>query len=483
MNAGHHDQTASDLHEVPAALLELRRVLGLSAVLIGAEVPARNCRDWSSQPGGTPLAVVRPADTAGMAAAVRACHEAGLPMVPQGGLTGLSGGAQPSAGCVVLSLERLTGIEEIDPAAGTLTARAGTPLEQIQQAADEAGCYFALDLGARGSCTIGGNLATNAGGNRVLRYGMTRELVLGLEAVLPDGRVLSNLNKMLKNNAGYDLKQLFIGSEGTLGIVTRVVLRLHPKPGCTMSALCALPGFGAAVELLQQARTGLGPMLSAFEVMWPDYWDAALDLVGLGSPLPGRHGCYLLIEAQGTEEAVDAPRFESWLERMLELGLLEDAALARSVADTQAFWSLRDACGEFPQAIGAHVSYDIGLKLGDMDAYVGRCKAALARVIPGCRSVYYGHVGDGNIHIDAWIPGLDARQQPKDAIDAIVYGLVREYGGTISAEHGIGTTKRQWLPHARSAEELSLMHTLKQALDPLSLLNPGKVLPTCPKPT
>jgi FAD/FMN-containing dehydrogenase len=458
------------------ALTRLRETLGPAAVLLGADVPERNCNDWSTQPPQSPLAVVRPQNAAGVSAALRACQTAGLPVVPQGGLTGLCGGARPEAGWVALSLERMVGVEEIDAASATMTVRAGTPLEAVQRAADEADFYFALDLGSRGSCAIGGNLSTNAGGNRVIRYGMMRDMVLGLEVVLPDGTIVTSLNKMLKNNAGYDLKQLFIGSEGTLGIVTRIVLRLFPKPGCTMSALCALPDYAAVVQLLGQARSGLGPLLSAFEVMWPDYWQVVTERVGVRSPVPGQHGIYVLVEAQGTDESLDGPRFEAWMEKLMEQGLLADAAVARSVADTQSFWALRDACAEFFQVLGPHISYDIGLPVKDMDAYVRRCKPALAERIPGCLSVHYGHIGDGNMHLVVWVPGVPLEQQPKEAMDEVIYGLVRDFGGTVSAEHGIGTAKKRWLGHARSAEEIALMRTIKTALDPQGLLNPGKVL-------
>ena len=457
-------------------LEELRRALGPAAVLVGAEVPARNANDWSSQPPQPPLAVVRPLDAAGVSAALRACAAAGLPVVPQGGLTGLCGGARPEAGWVALSLERMVGVEEIDPASATMTVRAGTPLEAVQRAADEAGFLFALDLGARGSCAIGGNLSTNAGGNRVIRYGMTREMVLGLEVVLADGTVLPGLNKLLKNNAGYDLKHLFVGSEGTLGVIPRIVLRLHPKPGCTMSALCVLPDYPAVVRLLGAARRGLGPLLSAFEVMWPDYWQVVTERVGVRSPVAPREGVYVLVEAQGTDEALDGARFEAWMERLMEDGLLADAAVARSLADTQSFWALRVACAEFFQVLGPHLSYDIGLPVKDMDAYVKRCKAALAGRIPGCLSVHYGHIGDGNMHLVVWLPGAALEAQPKAEMDEVIYGLVREFGGSVSAEHGIGTAKKRWLGHARSPEEIALMRTLKAALDPQGILNPGKVL-------
>ncbi|MBR0752844.1 FAD-binding oxidoreductase [Bradyrhizobium jicamae] len=463
--------------ERPETLLRaLRDQLGAQAVLIGDDVPARNCNDWSASLPQRPLAVVRPTDAAGVAQAIATCRKGRLPFVPQGGLTGLCGGAAPQAGWVAISLERMVGIEEIDPASATMTVKAGTPLETIQKAADEAGFFFPLDLGSRGSCAIGGNLSTNAGGNRVIRYGMTRELVLGLEAVLPDGTVITSLNKLLKNNAGYDLKHLFIGSEGTLGIITRVVLRLFPKPRSTMAALCALKDYAGVVALLNAARSGLGPLLSAFEVMWPDYWEVITARGGVRPPVAPGHGLYVLVEAQGTDESVDAPRFESWLEGLMERGLLADGAVAQSLAQTQKFWAVRDICAEFGQILGPHISYDIGLAVARMDEFATRCKAALARGIPGCESVYYGHIGDGNLHLVSWVTGLSIERQPKAEMDAIIYGLVRELGGSISAEHGIGTMKKPFLGHARSEAEIALMRTLKAALDPDHLLNPGKVV-------
>jgi len=462
--------------EVQEALSQLQRKLGAQAVLLGDDVPARNGNDWSASLPQAPLAVVRPIDASGVSEAVLACRKAGLCYVPQGGLTGLCRGASPEAGWVAISLERMTGIEEIDPAGATMTVRAGTSLETIQKAADERGMFFPLDLGSRGSCAIGGNLSTNAGGNRVIRYGMTRELVLGLEVVLPDGTVMTSLNKLIKNNAGYDLKHLFVGSEGTLGIITRAVLKLYPKPRSTMAALCAVPDYAAVLALLNAARSGLGPLLSAFEVMWPDYWDVITNRAGVRSPVGTGHGLYVLIEAQGTDEATDAPRFEGWLAELLERGMLSDAAVSQSVAQTKAFWAVRDICSEFGQVLGPHIPYDIGLAVAGMDEFVRRCKAALASGIPGCDSVYYGHIGDGNLHLVSWVPRLSVDQQPKEEMDQIVYGLVRVMGGSVSAEHGIGTLKKKWLGHARSEAEIALMRTLKAALDPDGLLNPGKVI-------
>ena len=451
----------------------LRAELG-GAVLAGDDIPARNEQDWSTLGPLRPLAVVRPATPAGVATAMRICAAHGVPVVPQGGLTGLCGGGQPVAGGVAISLERLVGVEEIDPASATMTVRAGTTLQAVQQAAADAGLYCALDLCARGSCAIGGNLSTNAGGNRVIRYGMAREMVLGIEVVLPDGTLMTSLNKMLKNNAGYDLKQLFIGSEGTLGIITRAVLRLFPKPACTMAALCGLSDYDAVLRLLASAKRALGPLLSAFEVMWPDYFDMATGRVaGVRRPVQGRHGFYVLVEAQGNDAAGDPGHFEAWLAAEIESGVVADAAVAQSLADVAAFWGSRDAAAEFKQVLGPHASYDIGLPVAAMDDYADACRAALASEIPGCVSFFYGHIADGNMHIIACVPGGQA--QPFDAMDSVVYRLVQASGGTVSAEHGIGLKKKAFLPYSRTPQELALMRTIKTAIDPAGILNPGKI--------
>ncbi|MGD9510972.1 MAG: FAD-binding oxidoreductase [Geminicoccaceae bacterium] len=457
-----------------ALLAELRAALGDGAVAAGADVPERNRSDWSQMPPVTPLAVVRPATPVEVATAMRLAHRHRVPVVPQGGLTGLAGGARPVAGGLALSLERLVGIEEIDADAATMTVLAGTTLETLQNAAAEAGFMIAIDLGARGSCAVGGNLATNAGGNRVIRYGMAREMVLGLEVVLPDGTLVTGLHKMLKNNAGYDLKQLFLGSEGTLGVITRAVLRLWPLPQVTAAALCGLAGYPAVLRLLRNARRGLGPILSAFEVMWPDYWNMATGRIpGVRRPLAGAHDSYVLIEAQGSDD-LDAQRFARWLEAQLEDGVLEDAAVAGSLREVREFWATRDAASEFRTVLGPHAAYDIGLPVAAMDDYARDCRLALDQALPGCASYFYGHIADGNLHILSLVPG--AAPQPMAEMDEVVYALVRRYGGTISAEHGIGTKKKPYLPYSRSEPELALMRRLKAALDPDGLLNPGKVV-------
>jgi FAD/FMN-containing dehydrogenase len=459
--------------EPSACLADLQNTFDTKTLLVGDAIPVRNFRDTSYLPTVRPLAVVRPESAAGIAKAVNICAKHGIAMVPQGGLTGLAGGAHPIEGAVAISFERFTGVEEIDLAAATMTVRAGTPLEVIQKAADDAGFFVALDLGARGSCQIGGNLATNAGGNRVIRYGMAKEMVLGLEYVLPDGTLVSGLNKMLKNNAGYDLKQLFLGSEGTLGLITRAVLRLHPKPGSTHAALLGVDGYENVLRLLAEARRGLGPMLSAFEVMWPDFWYEVTQTVGVRAPLKGQHEFYVLIEMGGLDDEVDGGRFMSWAETLFETGVISDAAISQSLADVQAFWDTRDGCAEFGTFLGPHVAFDIGLPVDQMDAFAIACKTRLEQDVPKAFSVYYGHIADGNLHLIALSKG--AKTQPMETISKAVYETVRAFEGTVSAEHGIGILKKSYLGFARSEAELSLMRQLKYALDPHNLLNPGKV--------
>ncbi len=437
-------------------------------------IPPRNLNDWSALEPRSPGALFCPRDTGQVAAIFAAANAARVPVVPQGGLTGLCGGARPIAGAVALSLERMTGIEELDEASSTMTVLAGTPLETVQRAAADAGLYFALDLGARGSCAVGGNAATNAGGNRVIRYGMARDLILGVEAVLPDGTVVDALSKLIKNNTGYDVRQLFVGSEGTLGVITRLTLRLHPAPGCTHAAICGLADYASVLRLLKGARRRLGPTLSAFEAMWPDYWKVACAVPGVRDPLSAPHAHTVLVEAQGTDEGIDGPRFTAFLEEMFEEGVIEDAALSQSLADVQSFWGVRDACAEFKTTLGPHLAYDVGLPTGQMDDFARACRAAVAEAVPDGRSVYYGHVGDGNLHLLAWQHGT--QNQPGPTLDQAVYATVRDFGGSVSAEHGIGTTKKPYLPHSRSPEELELMRRIKRALDPHMILNPGRVI-------
>jgi FAD/FMN-containing dehydrogenase len=454
---------------------ELIRALGRDQVATGSDIGDRYFGDWMVRlEDGRPVAVVRPRTTADVAAVARACHDGATPLVVQGGLTGLCGGATPGNGWVVLSLERLTGSEEIDAAAATLTALAGTPLETIQRAAADKGFLFPLDLGARGSCQIGGNVATNAGGNRVIRYGMTRDLVLGVEVVLADGTVVTSLNKFIKNNAGTDIRQVFVGSEGTLGIVTRVVLRLYPQPRSQSAALCALAGYDQVVALLRHAREQLGGDLSAFELMWPDFYElVTTPLAKIPRPLPIGAGAYVLVEALGSDPLGDQARFERMLASALERGLISDSVVAQSAAEVRHLWSVRDAPGEFPRILWPHVSFDLGLPIGEIGRFIDSCGLAVRRRWPDATTAFFGHVGDSNLHLT--MKACEG-EQPVDEINALVYACVRDYSGTISAEHGIGLSKRAYLSHSRTPEEMLVMRALKRALDPKGILNPGKVL-------
>lgn len=458
-------------------IAELMQTVGSAHVLTGVDIPDKYKTDWYKAHVITPIAAVLPGTPSQVAQVLAICHRHRQSVTTQGGMTGLVGGASPQAGDLVLSLERLIGIEELDSAAATMTVLAGTPLQTVQEAARQAGLLFAVDLGARGSCQIGGNIATNAGGNRVIRYGMMREQVLGLEVVLADGTLISSMNKMLKNNAGYDLKHLFIGSEGTLGIVTRAVLRLHPLPSSTCTAWCALPGYDAVVTLLRHAQKQLGGMLSSFEVMWPDFYDLVTQrLPDVRPPIRNGTDLHVLIEVEGNDQPQDTERFSMVLESALDHGWIDDASVAQSLNQREEFWRVRDAVSEFPIMWAPYCGYDVSLPIGLIGEFVERLQQQLRARFPECEFVHFGHIGDSNLHVgvhlaDKWGPF------PEPQIDACVYGLLHEYAGSVSAEHGIGTYKKAYLGYSRKPEEMALMLTLKNALDPLKLLNPGKVLP------
>lgn len=442
--------------------------------LTGLDIEPRYLGDYMhTLQEGRPLAVVRPESVAQVSAVLRLCNAAGVAVVPQGGMTGLTGGATPVPQCVVLSLERMSGIQEIDAAAATLTVWAGTPLQTVQEAAWAAGFFYPVDLGGRGSCQIGGNVGTNAGGNRVIRYGMTRDQVLGLEVVLADGTILTSLNKMLKNNAGYDLKQLFVGSEGTLGVVTRVVLRLQPQPRSSCTALCAVQDYSDVVALMHHLRQSLSGTLSAFEMMWPDFYELITTAVpGRPSPLPYGHGAYVLVEALGSEQAPDQARFDAALAAALEQGIVADAVVAQSDTQARALWAIRDGSGEFRSVFWPHVGFDVSIPTGALGDFIHACGDAVRARWPQAKTVFFGHVGDSNIHIGVKVGNAE---QPHQALDELVYDLVRRWNGSISAEHGIGVLKRAYLRHSRSAEELVLMKAIKRSLDPRNVLNPGKI--------
>lgn len=450
-----------------ASLIE---ALGDDAVLV-PPIDERFQHDWSVAPGAEPVAVVLPRSTEQVSIVLALCHAAGQAVVPQGGRTGLAGAATPRSGDLVMSLERLAGVESIDELGGTMTVRAGTILEHAQQAAAAVGWELAYDLGARGSCQIGGNLASNAGGNRVIRYGMARDQVLGLEVVLADGTVVSGLTPMLKNNTGYDLRALFCGSEGTLGVITRAVLRLHPVPRTRTLSLCSFESFEAAAGFLRHVRRRSSGV-TAFEVMWPFFYEHITSALGGALPLPYGAGMYALIELSGDDPDHDEARLERLLSDSAEAGLLIDATVARSVKDTTALWRIRE--GEPIDWLPAVANFDVSLATGDIGRCGDDCEAAIRQRWPEAVVFAFGHIGDGNLHLSVSLgAGTEAQHH---LLDEVVYTVVRRYHGSISAEHGIGTLKRDFLSWSRSEAELDVMRAVKRALDPTGILNPGKVL-------
>lgn len=449
-----------------ALLDDLAALLGPQGCLAGDRVPEAARSDMSRSGRALPRALLRPATVEEVSRALALCHAVGQTVVPQGGMTGLAGGANPRADDVALSLQRLTGIEEIDREAATMTLKAGTVLQTAQEAAAEAGFLFPVDLGARGSCTVGGNIATNAGGLRVIRDGMTRDNILGLEVALADGTVLTNLGKTVKNNTGYDLRHLFAGSEGTLGVVTRAVFRLRPLPRARATALCALASYADVLALLAKARVDL-PGLSAFEAMWRDYFALNRALAGLRL-FAEAPAFAVILEAQ-----TDAEVLQVFLEGAYGAGLVADALVAQTEAEARDFWTVREG-----HAMDTHlpglINLDVSMPVGRLDDFARACREALLARFPGAHVSFFGHVGDSNLHVAVALPG-----GPRDgahAVDAIAYGLVRDLGGSVSAEHGIGTLKRDWLGHSRSPAEIAAMRAIKSALDPEGILNPGKVL-------
>ena len=453
----------------PAFIDALHGIVGDAGLLRDADVASRSAGAFRDD-HLVARVLVRPRSTEEVSAVLRLCHAHGQSVVPQGGRTGLVHGSDAQEDQLILSLERMNRIESIDPVQRVAVVEAGVILQALQEAALEQDLFFALDLGARGSATIGGNIATNAGGNRVIRYGMARELVLGVEAVLADGTVLSSLNRMIKNNAGYDLKQLFIGTEGSLGVVTRAVLRLHERPRTHDVALLAVDRFEQVTALLKAADRGLGGALSAFEVMWSDFYELVTTPPARGTPpLPHGHGWYVLLEAQGA----DAARFEATLAAALEDGLVADAVVAASERARTAIWSLRDDVAQ-TSSHGRAQLFDVSLPVADMQAYVDTVRAGLRRRWPGVHVWTFGHLGDGNLHFGVHVPGGGAAERL--GVEEEIYRPLAAIGGSISAEHGIGEEKRRYLGISRSAPEITLMRALKNALDPDAILNPGKVV-------
>ncbi|HEX5093296.1 MAG TPA: FAD-binding oxidoreductase [Burkholderiales bacterium] len=446
-------------------------IVGEAHVVTAPGDMARYTRDWRKQYGAQAEAVLRPASTAEVAALVALCARERIAIVPQGGNTGLSGGSVPTGECreVVLSLTRLNRIRELDALNDTLTAEAGCVLADVQAAAERADRLFALSLAAEGSCQVGGTLSTNAGGVNVLRYGNAREQVLGLEVVLPDGRVWDGLRGLRKDNTGYDLKQLFIGAEGTLGVITAAVLRLHSRPAAQATAWIGVAAPASAVSLLARLHAALGERISAFELVSRPCLDAVLAHdAAARDPLPGRHDWYVLAEFAdaGAQDALAAQVAQA-------LGgaeEAEDAVLATSVAQARALWKLRET---IPEAQFANVKHDVSVPVSRVPALIERAGAALRAAFPGVKLYAFGHIGDGNLHYNI---GDAALLDRRDEVNALVFEAVAALGGSISAEHGLGQLKREAIRRHKDPLELELMRALKRTLDPQGLMNPGKVL-------
>ncbi|HEU4620795.1 MAG TPA: FAD-binding oxidoreductase [Burkholderiaceae bacterium] len=462
---------------------QLCALVGASNVLSHEADQAGYLTDWRRRFTGRALAVVRPGSTEEVAAVVRLCAQTQTPIVTQGGNTGLVGGATPDASgrAIVLSLARMNRIRAIDTANNTVTVEAGCVLQTLQQAARDAGRLFPLSLAAEGSCTIGGNLSTNAGGIQVLRYGNTRELCLGLEVVTPQGEVWNGLVGLRKDNTGYDLRDLYIGAEGTLGVITAACMKLYPMPKARATALAALRSIADAVALLELAQAHCGPTLTGFEMLT----DVCLRLVekhfpAHKSPFADAHPVYVLLEISDHEDEAHATAlFESLMERAFEANLVVDAVVAQSVAQSQALWALRENISEAQAHEGKNIKHDISVPISRIAEFCARTGALIEQRYPGVQLVNFGHLGDGNLHYNVSPPPGQPEaeflaQQP--GIYELVHDQVAAFGGSISAEHGIGQLKRQENERYKSPVAIRLMRTIKHALDPLGIMNPGKLV-------
>ena len=452
-------------------LQELMGLLEPKQILQGEEIDNSYQKDWSIVPASCPLALTFPNSTAELASIVKICAKYKQPIIPQGGRTGLAGAATPSSDAICISLEKLNKIEEIDIKANTMTVGAGTTLQQVQDIAQQNDRYYSVDFGARGSCQIGGVLATNAGGNNVIRYGMARDTVLGLEVVTAQGDILDLNNKMIKNNTGYDLKQLFIGSEGTLGFITKATLKIVSVPGAPHTALCALTSYQDGIALLRQLQSSLGQSIHAFEMMWLDFYRLACDWSSpTNPPLDLDYPLYVLIECRDCSEQ----DFSDALEKAFELELVQDAVISASLKDREKLWTIREATTEFPIKLSP-INFDISLPISDIDNFVNECVAEIKTQWPNALTLNFGHIGDSNLHLT--IDKNSAIDINELKAEQLVYQCVERYKGSISAEHGIGTLKRDFLHHSVSENAIDMMKAIKLALDPQNILNPGKLLP------
>ena len=452
-------------------LQQLETVVGTAGILTGKALAGRSAGIWS---GGElqALALLRPQTTAEVSAVMKICHAAGQAVVPAGGMTGLAGGHKSTLTDIVLSTERMNRIEAMDARTRTMVVEAGVILQTVQETAAQDGLMFALDLGARASCTIGGNIATNAGGVRVLRYGMMREQVLGLEVVLADGTIVSSMFDVLKNNAGYDLRQMFLGSEGTLGIVTRAVLRLHEAPLAIETALLAVPSWDKVMELLRYFDAALPGALAAYEVLWRDHYELNTGPhSSVDPPLETDTPYYVLMDVFISDHEYGRARLEELLTTALEQDEIADGALASSETERGKFWQIRESFEPEQERYGLIYGYDVSLPLAAMEDYVVTVRASLVERFSDAALLAYGHIGDGNLHFSIY-PGA---QRDRDAVDEMVYFPLQALHGSISAEHGIGLEKKAYLKYTRSEAEIELMRKTKRMMDPDNILNPGKL--------
>jgi FAD/FMN-containing dehydrogenase len=464
-------------------LQRCREIVGPDYVLTAPEDCAPYLTDWRGRFTGRALAVLRPNDPQQVAQLVRACADARVPLVPQGGKTGLVLGGVPDASgqAVVLSLARMKRIRALDPVNRTITVDAGCILHDVQQAAAEQGCLFPLSLAAEGSCTIGGNLSTNAGGTAVLRYGNARDLCLGLEVVTPHGELWSGLRGLRKDNTGYDLRDLFIGAEGTLGVITGAVLKLFPQPKASITALVALAAPRDALALLNLMQDHCGASLTGFELM-SDYCMrlVATHFPHLPTPFVKRHPQYVLLEVSSSESEQHAVGLlEQALEQAVDRDLADDAVLATSSAQSRALWHLREHIPLAQAAAGKNIKHDISLPVSSIADFIDTTDARLKQAFPDCQVVCFGHLGDGNLHYNVAPPEGQPHDQflaNQQEINRIVHDSVEACSGSISAEHGIGALKRDDLVRYKSKVELDMMRAIKAALDPLGIMNPGKIL-------
>lgn len=470
---------------ISASILDrLKAVVGPGGYLDQAADVVPHVKSWrGNHVGETPL-VLRPKSTEEVAAIVKICAETGTAIVPQGGNTGLTYGSQPGKGNweVVVSTNRMKAIRDVDLLNDTITVEAGVVLQEIQRKAADVNRLFPLSLGAEGTCQIGGNISTNAGGIQVLRYGNTRNLILGLEVVLPDGRIWDGLRGLRKDNTGYDLKHLFIGGEGTLGIITAAVLRLFPKPNETQTAWIGIESPAAGVELLNHMRATIGESVTSFELIGRSIVDLLLEGVpGHRDPLASKHPWYVLMEVTGQGEPGSlAEPLGAALESATDKGLLQDATLATSGDQAKRFWKMREDFAFAQQYAGGTIAHDISVPLSRITEFIERSDAALSKAIPGIRLICFGHVGDGNLHYNPAAPvgwTYERYVRERERINEIVHDIVVDLGGSISAEHGIGLLRLEENVRYKAKVEMDLMAAVKRALDPKGIMNPGKVVP------